>query len=220
MSEALPQLPTVMGGLGLAIGRTPTLDDPRLSERYFPYLYRLLDGNISQAQSLEVLATLDSIWRPSNKGFNWDSLEIDVMSITERLQIVSESEAFSNLPDWLIDKHPLRKLDWVSKNKGLISLMQLANELLRRHNFLKWWKGEIPPPSLLRFNSKAAGDKHRQVWEKLRKELEPSGRPFWVTDVKKLTKALEQITFGNFFYREDPAIRDAFDGMPSLFFMF
>lgn len=218
LTKSLPAWPRSMGGLGLAVGKTPDLDDPRM-ERYLPYLYRLFDNNTSQGVILDTLLQLGSIWRGSNKGFIWDSDKIDVMSIAEQLRVVSDEEALAGMPDWLRNKGHSAISAYLSQ-KGIISLMNLGEELNRRYNFLMWWKGEIPTPRMVRLRTKEAAVKHREVWSHIRSSLEPMGRPFYIRTVRDLDRSLTMFVFGKYFERDDPAIRMAFEGMPSLFYSF
>lgn len=217
ITRTLAQWPRIMGGLDLAVGRPPDLDDVRM-QNYLPYLYRLFDSNTAPATVLETLVELQSIWRTSNKGFVWDYDEIDVMKVASQLTIVPTQQAISLIPDYLTGKNWSVQGKYLEQNHGLISLMMLGEELNRRFNFLKWWKGDLPSRKMLRLRQKQAYERHVLVWNKIRSELKPCGKPFFISDVKKLAHHLGSFTFGMFFQRDDPAIRDAFDGTPSLYF--
>jgi hypothetical protein len=204
--------------MGLPVGRPPDLDDPRM-ENYLPYLYRLLDGNCSQGLVLEVLVELSSIWKSSNKGFLWDSVDFDVFKITKDLTIMPQSEAYDQVPNFIQEKGYSAISSHLSQ-RGITSLMMLSEELNRRLNFLKWWRGAIPTKSLLRFKQKRIISRHREVWKSIRKKLIPMGRPFYIKTVGDIEKHFGAFTFGLFYKRDDAAISSNLGGMPSLFFKF
>lgn len=219
LTKALPAWPRIMGGLDLAIGKTPDLADPRM-ENYLPYLYRLTDGELDKGLALEVILLLGSIWRTSNKGFVLDMNEIDLASIVSGLTQISEEEALAKVPPHILNQGHSAVGQCLSQH-GVISLLHLGEELNRRYNFLRWWKGELPNrKTLVTFRTKTAVRKHKEVWSVVRGKLAPIGKPHYIRSVKDLTKFMERYLLGGFFLRDDPTLRAAFEGMPSLHFQF
>jgi len=217
ISRALPSLPSYLGGLEIAVGRELSLYDESLRKSYLPYYYAILKAP-SQEDFLIGLELLLGIWRSSGKGFPYEVTDEQLIKVFEQVQIKSQDEVFQLLPDYAQEWTPSAKRELLSRRHGLLPLSQIGSEMVRRDAFLQWWLGKAPEKKVsMLLDPKRFLQKHRENWSKIREIFEPESKPFEITSLTTLSQKLEARLHNQFFDREDPAIREAFLNMPSLF---
>jgi hypothetical protein len=219
LSRALPSLPPSLGGANIAIGRKLSLQDESLVRSYLPYYYGMLKEE-NQEIFLFAQELLLGIFRTSSKGFEWDPLDVDIMTICQKLKLIGWHEIEPNLPAYASRWTMGAKIELSSRLLGFEPLFGLGNELMRRQNFLDWWNGMIPPKrkSMLLLRGKEFKRRHEDHWKMIREIITPShGQPWDVVDLSTLSEKIFGRTRGLYFHKDDPAIKEAFLGMPSLF---
>jgi hypothetical protein len=221
LSRALPSLPSYLGGIGIAVGRQLTITDASMEKSYLPYYYGML-REPNQELFLTAQELLLGIFRTSNKGFPWDPLEIDLLDLLKGLKTSSKEEVLQMLPAYAENWTISAKIELLDRKVGYVPLSNIGAELIRRQAFLKWWLGEVPPKRQAMLSLKGAliKERHQRHWDAIREFITPATKPFDVKSLHDLENKLKARSYDLFFRRDDPALKEAFFGMPSMHMVF
>jgi len=203
-------LPEMLGGLNVAVGGCEKFDSQMMQTHYVPYLIGML--RLPRSEFLTHQLMLSSIFKANPKGFRWEAEEEQLALILSNARIVDQDDL--GVPEHIL-RGPTSGLLSFIKKEGFISMAQLAEEISRRDTYLKLWRGE-EQPAYMTLTTKGVGERHRRVWEGIRRSVRPVREPM-ITSFGRLEKLFQLNTWGAYIHRDDPSIAMAMAGMPSLF---
>jgi hypothetical protein len=214
LSRAWPSLPPNLGGLDAAIGKDATKHLDELQRGYIPYFNRMLTLDYPAFLSYQI--ALKSIFQSPRKGVPWENNVEEIMEIISRCEIVREEE----LPP-LPNNRTLSKIETFRfyRRMGYISAYELSQELERRYALQRFWKDPFAPRNVRSYRLKDCTKRHKEVWDMIRKNLEPLElpRPLNKFTLSEINREMFNKGLGFFVKRDDPGIKSFF-GVGDLFF--
>jgi len=216
LSNSMAGLPVSLGGADLALGRTMSYMDPEFQANYLPWYEALVQ--LPQKEFFSYYLLLRGIFQSNPKGYPWENDYEVIRQITSKCTVIDLQNINDVLPDWMYTKTTREKLSYIEKELKLISFHHIASLLARQESFLKMWNLE-EVKSFVTSPVKGARERSNKVWGTIKGNVKPtSPREFKSNSMSTLENLYISKTKGFYVSKEDPAILDAFKGMPDLFF--
>jgi hypothetical protein len=205
-------LPTSLGGLDIAIGNMDPIEDPRMMERYAPFLEGILLLPIEDFLKWQMLLT--GITRSNPKGVPWANDELLIAIIVSKIKTFAESNVLSDIPSQVLAKGRGDVQRYMAETLGLTSVRNLTDLLTRLEAFKAFWDGKAAAQPFLTISSKGLRPRFNKVWSRIREKVTPS--VVTSSSWSELGKKFDKRTWGLLFNKDDPALLEIYEGMPTL----
>jgi hypothetical protein len=215
LSSAMASLPQPLGGVDLAIGTIIEYNDSKFKEQMLPYYERMLTLDLSEFLKYYVLLT--GIYKSNPKGFAWENDWAIISDSVKHSEILSYTDINDLLPEEMLQRPTLEKLRYISEDRRLISIRFLSDELCRRESFHKMWNG-IVNKTIMTLKISNVRQRVNHAWAIIKSNLKPLPEcEFKSSSMKTLTTKFQEMSWGLYVSKDDPAIARCFNGTPSMF---
>lgn len=206
-------LPTQLGGMEIAIGNTYLYSDVEFREGLLPYFEAILD--LDQVNFLKYYVLLRGIFKANPKGFSYLNDWERVQKIVNNCEIVVEDTVTKQVPQHILDKGYSAQKSFVLNKLNFTSFHDLADTLARLDAFEKHWNMRSQR-TYLTMPVKDCRKRANQAIAIMKSNLTPKKPPFKSNGMETLAALYREKSTGLYIRRNDPAILDAFGGMPDL----
>jgi hypothetical protein len=211
-------LPETLGGAGLAVTAKKDWKDLTFRSQYIAYYEAMLRAPDEAFITFSTL--LQGIYKANPKGIPWSGSLSKVEAALDGLQLIKVRDATSLLPEWMTKQPWGRKLAFISKVLKLGSIDHLIDELARREAFQAYWDEAGRPaskPQYMTLPIKASNERHRSVWNEIRKSFQPLPEDSWRSySIEHLEQRWRGRLWNVFYRKEDVCLSNAFGGMTTL----
>jgi hypothetical protein len=215
LGASMASLPIPLGGLDLAVGSILNYHDESFYKDKLPYYEAML--LLKEDLFLKYYLLLRGIFQINPKGFSWSNDFEVITEIVSNLELIRPEALDKEIPDNLRNSPYRVKNSFIMNRLELISFHHLSAELARRESFHKQWVGkQVREPVTLKLKQVRA--RQNKAWAVIKSNLQPvQPNDFRSHSMRNLADKFQEKTWGLFVNKNDPAIQEAFQGMPTLF---
>jgi hypothetical protein len=215
LGSAMASLPQQLGGADLAIGTILEFDDVKFYKTMLPYYERML--TLERGEFLKYYLLLTGIYKSNPKGFVWENDWKVIREVIDNSTIQVISNLNTVVPEELHGSDPLAKLRYINDELRLISIRNLSDELCRRDAYLKMWNGKVAK-TFMTLKISNVRQRVNHAWAIIKSNLQPvPEEEYTSTSMSHLVHKFQEISWGLYVSKDDPAIANAFQGTPSMF---
>jgi hypothetical protein len=215
LSGSLASLPRLLGGMELGIGTQLRYENSRYQE-----IHRYFEGmlNLPLSKFVKYYLLLQGIYRANPKGIPWENDPELIGAVMSSVDIRRIEDLNSILPDYLVEKPWSEKHSFIRNEFNLISVDYLIDFLARQDAFLKQWELQTVTPymTLQCKNIRARTNKVLAILKSDVTPVEPEN--FRFRSIAKIANEFKNRLWGLYIDKDDPALLNAFRGMPRLVF--
>jgi hypothetical protein len=214
LGSNMASLPICLGGMELAVGTTLLFSDKKFQEDMLPYYESMT--RLDLGDFLKYYLLLRGIYKANPKGFTWENDWKVIRTIVDGVAIIEIPNVRTYVPEEIRGKPIMSILKYINNEMNLISFRDLASELARRDSFHKIWN-RIKSKDYMTLKISNVRQRVNHAWAIIKSNLDPTEESeIRSTSMTKLVNQFQEKTWGLYVSKDDPAISDMFEGMPTL----
>jgi len=214
LASSMASLPPSLGGISMALGRVLFFEDSTFQKR-LPYYEAI--AKLPQESFLAYQLLLQGIYKSNPKGITWENSPEVLKELLSKLTVMTEEEYQTlKIPLALTRKGYNAIRRFVKNELGFVSIREILDEITRRDAFLKQWQ-EKEIKTFLTMPLKGPKLRMTRAWQYIYSTVQPVEIDDKTSNsIEELAQKFDIRTWGLFVSKEDPALQQFFNGMPSL----
>jgi len=217
LGSSMASLPKELGGLDMLIGKIVDYHSTWFQKERLPWYEAIL--NLKEYDDfIKYSLLLQGVYRSNPKGFEWENNFNVIQTVCANIKFrrIPNIRRSPLIPEDMKTLPVIKLLRYLEDEYDLISIDRISEALARREAHRKIWDGKISR-SFMTLKINNVKERANKAWATIKGNLDPvEPTEFRSTDMYTLSKGFRERSWGVYASREDRAIADVFEGMPSL----
>lgn len=215
LGSSMASLPRELGGLDMLIGNIIDYHEQWFQREKLPYYEAML--RLEYEDFLKYSILLQGVYRANPKGFAWENNFNVIQAVCSNIQLIRMNLRDNPLvPEEIKQEPALKILHYLEEEHDLVTIDRISEALARREAHKKIWDGKITK-SFMTLKISNVKERANKAWAIIKSNLDPiEPSQFKSRGMSHLAQLFRERSWGVYASREDKAIDDVFEGMPSL----